>query len=90
MATVQIDDQLKKDADRMFGEVGMTTEAAVGIFLTRFVTTGKFPFEIAMTEDQFDEKTRQVYKNALKLHDGENISSYFARLRKDANEKDPT
>ena len=37
MATIRIDDELKKDADKMFDEVGMNTSVAVKIFLTRFV-----------------------------------------------------
>ena len=61
MATIRIDDELKKDADKMFDEVGMNTSVAVKIFLTRFVKTGKFPFEI----EAFDYRTKK-WKEKIK------------------------
>ena len=39
MATIRIDDELKKEADEMFDEVGMNTSVPVKIFMTRFVKT---------------------------------------------------
>ena len=57
MATIRIDDELKKEADEMFEEVGMNTSVAVKIFLTRFVKTGKFPFEIETIDHQPNEET---------------------------------
>ncbi|MDR9788682.1 type II toxin-antitoxin system RelB/DinJ family antitoxin [Enterococcus faecalis] len=46
MANIRVDDELKNNADKMFDEVGMSTFTAVKIFLTKFVNTGKFPFDI--------------------------------------------
>ena len=62
MATIRIDDELKKEADEMFDEVGMNTSVAVKIFLTRFVKTGKFPFEIETIDHQPNEETLKAFK----------------------------
>ena len=62
MATIRIDDELKKEADEMFDEVGMNTSVAVKIFLTRFVKTGKFPFEIETIDHQPNKETLKAFK----------------------------
>ncbi|MCH4169690.1 MAG: type II toxin-antitoxin system RelB/DinJ family antitoxin [Lactobacillus sp.] len=87
MATIRIDDNLKKAADEMFGEVGMTTNSAVKIFLTRFVTSGKFPFAIEVPEEQPNaetlaafEETKQIVAKGNTDHK-ESLSDYQKRMR---------
>lgn len=93
MATIRIDDDLKKDADRMFDEVGMNTSVAVRIFLTRFVKTGKFPFEIETTSFQPNEETLEAFQETDKLiksnnlTNTEDLNAYFARMEKEAIEE---
>ncbi|MBO0454616.1 type II toxin-antitoxin system RelB/DinJ family antitoxin [Candidatus Enterococcus murrayae] len=92
MATIRIDDGLKKEADEMFDELGMNTSVAVKIFLTRFVKTGKFPFEIEMPESTpnqetiraFRETEQMIQQNDLKEND-ESLTDYFERIAKEAN-----
>ena len=66
MATIRLDDELIKDADKMFVEVGMNTSVAVKIFLTRFVKPGKFPFEIEAFDYQPNEEKKKHLKKLLK------------------------
>ncbi|KAF1294182.1 type II toxin-antitoxin system RelB/DinJ family antitoxin [Candidatus Enterococcus leclercqii] len=90
MATIRIDDDLKRDADKMFDEVGMNTSVAVRIFLTKFVKTGKFPFDIETPSFQptvetlkaFKETERFIEKNDLTNQ--EDLNSYFERMKKEA------
>lgn len=94
MATIRIDDELKHDADKMFDEVGMNTSVAVKIFLTRFVKTGKFPFDIETISYQPNTETLQAFKeteNLIERMDSENsedLASYFDRMTKEAVEEE--
>lgn len=94
MATIRIDDNLKKDADKMFDEVGMNTSVAVKLFLTKFVKTGKFPFDIETVSSQPTNESLQAFeetKHIIKQHDlvnQEDLSDYFARMKKEAFEEE--
>jgi DNA-damage-inducible protein J len=91
MATIRIDDELKKEAHEMFDEVGMNTSVAVKIFLTRFVKTGKFPFEIETIDHQPNEETLKAFKetdemiNQGNLGNNEELQAYFDRMKKEAD-----
>jgi DNA-damage-inducible protein J len=93
MATIRIDDELKKDADKMFDEVGMNTSVAVKIFLTRFVKTGKFPFEIESFDYQPNEETKKAFEETAEmikksdLENEEDLNSYFSRMKREADEE---
>ncbi|WP_321378711.1 type II toxin-antitoxin system RelB/DinJ family antitoxin [Trichococcus shcherbakoviae] len=93
MATIRIDDELKKDADKMFDEVGMNTSVAVKIFLTRFVKTGKFPFEIEAFDYQPNEETKKAFEETTEmikrsdLENEEDLNSYFSRMKREADEE---
>ncbi|MDT2659630.1 type II toxin-antitoxin system RelB/DinJ family antitoxin [Enterococcus hulanensis] len=92
MATIRIDDDLKKEADEMFDEVGMNTAVAVKIFLTRFVKTGKFPFEIETLDYQPNKETQEAFKETEEmiqqddLNNSEDLQTYFERMKKEAND----
>jgi DNA-damage-inducible protein J len=93
MATIRIDDELKKDADKMFDEVGMNTSVAVKIFLTRFVKTGKFPFEIESFDYQPNEETKKAFEETAEmikrsdLENEEDLNSYFSRMKQEADDE---
>ena len=92
MATIRIDDDLKKEADEMFDEVGMNTAVAVKIFLTRFVKTGKFPFEIETLDYQPNKETQEAFKETEEmirqddLNNTEDLQTYFERMKKETND----
>ena len=82
MATIRIDDELKKEADEMFDEVGMNTSV---------VKTGKFPFEIETIDHQPNEETLKAFKetdemiNQGNLGNNEELQAYFDRMKKEAD-----
>lgn len=94
MATIRIDDELKNDADKMFDEVGMNTSTAVKIFLTRFVKTGKFPFDIETVSFHPTNETLQAFKETKEiiekneLSNQEDLNDYFTRMKKEAFEEE--
>ncbi|EJZ8466740.1 type II toxin-antitoxin system RelB/DinJ family antitoxin [Enterococcus faecalis] len=93
MANIRVDDELKNNADKMFDEVGMSTSTAVKIFLTKFVKTGKFPFDIETTSYQPNEETLQAFKETEtliekgNLKNEESLSAYFDRMKKESLEE---
>lgn len=74
----------------MFDEVGMNTSVTVKIFLTRFVKTGKFPFDIETISYQPNAETLQVFKEResliehTDLENGEDLASNFDRMTKES------
>ncbi len=93
MATIRIDDKLKNEADKMFDEVGLNTSVAVKIFLTKFVKTGKFPFDIETFEYEANQVTLSAFKETEKmieennLRNDEKLDDYFKRITKEAEEE---
>lgn len=94
MATIRIDDDLKREADEMFDEVGRNTSTAVKIVLTKFVKTGKFPFEIETAPFQPNEETVQAFAETDRLikknniQNTEDLSSYFNRMNAEVIEEE--
>ena len=43
---IRIDDKLKKDAEKLFNDLGMTMSSAINIFLKQSVREQKIPFVI--------------------------------------------
>ncbi len=93
MATIRIDDDLKKEADKLFAEVGLTTSAAVEIFLAKFVQTGKFPFQIEVMDYQPNDETKKSFEETEEIRktsdlmNDEDLTSYFERMKKEAAEE---
>lgn len=62
---VRMDDNLKKEADRLFSELGMTTQTAVNVFLREALRTRGIPFDVTL--DPFFSKTNTAaLKNSIK------------------------
>jgi len=49
---IRIDEDLKKEAERLFGELGMNMTTAVNIFVRQSVRMGKIPFELTTRSDE--------------------------------------
>lgn len=50
---IRIDDDLKKQADGLFSELGMNTSTAVILFMKQAVREGGIPFKITRSTDAF-------------------------------------
>lgn len=71
MIQVTVDDELRKDSDKLFKSLGTDTNSAIRIFLKQAVMYQGFPFEIRMpqhnpyeplSETQFYEKLERSRK----------------------------
>lgn len=59
---VNVEPELAKQSQTIFQELGLTTQAALTIFLKKVVATKGIPFNIQMTEDQ---KSSMNLQNAI-------------------------
>lgn len=50
--TIRIDEGLKKEADSLFDDLGMSFTTAVNVFVKQAVREGRIPFEISKTPRQ--------------------------------------
>jgi len=50
---IRIDEDLKKEAESLFNELGMNMTTAVNIFVRQSIRQGGIPFEITMQTDPF-------------------------------------
>lgn len=48
---VRVDDQLKKDADMLFKNLGLDTTTAIRIFLKQAISKSAIPFKIALNDE---------------------------------------
>ena len=44
--TIRMDENLKKDADALFDELGMSFTTAVNVFVKQALREGRLPFEV--------------------------------------------
>jgi DNA-damage-inducible protein J len=61
--TIRMDENLKKQAEALFDEMGMNITTAFTIFTKTAVRLGKIPFEIAV--DPFYSKANQSHLNKV-------------------------
>lgn len=47
---VRVDEELKREADTLFRDLGLDTTTAIRIFLKQAVSKGAIPFEIALSD----------------------------------------
>ena len=57
--TIRMDENLKKQAEALFDEMGLNMTTAITIFTKAVVRQGKIPFEI--TADPFFSEANQVH-----------------------------
>lgn len=48
--SVRLDNDLKKKAEAMYGELGINLTTAINVFLRKSLVAGGFPFEVRMEE----------------------------------------
>ena len=65
--SARVDDELKKRADLIAENIGITLSSAIGIFLKRFVAEQGFPFDVKVVNRSVSEMTDQEISELVKL-----------------------
>jgi DNA-damage-inducible protein J len=93
MANIRVDDKLKKEADKKFSLIGMSTNDGVNIFLTQFVRTGKFPFQIEVPTEQPNDETLAAFTETEQIlsqnhsDNKERLTDYRRRMRQEVKDE---
>lgn len=64
--SLRVDDELKKDAEKVFDEIGLNTSAAINVFLKRLLEKIRFPLSSLQTSS-IVKKTWQNWKDGLPI-----------------------
>lgn len=57
---LRLDDQLKKESDEFFKELGMDLSTGIKIYLSKVVRDQAIPFELALPTDDFSRGVRDI------------------------------
>ena len=82
---IRIDDKLKKDAEKLFNDLGMTMSSAINIFLKQSVREQKIPFVIRKEYPNYEtnmarKETSSEEYNKSKAYDS--VDELFKELDK--------
>ena len=82
MMKIEIDDKVKKDADKLFKELGLDTNTAINIFLKQSINKRAIPFRVKNKERNFyNDKNIKILKERYdKLHSKNKNSVVFKEL----------
>jgi len=73
---IRIDADTKRQAEKIFSELGMNTTTAINVFMKQVIKTGSIPFQIAMNpvEPFYSEANQRHLQKTLKqLEHGETV-----------------
>ena len=86
--TVRLDAQLKKDAEQLFNDLGMTLSGAINIFLHQAIEQQGLPFQVKKSRP--NRETLAAMKEAIELAKDPNAKTYSSveELRKDLEADD--
>jgi DNA-damage-inducible protein J len=85
--SLRIDDTLKRDADSLFKQLGMTLSSAVSVFLKQAVNRGGLPFPVVLSDPYYSPaNTRWLDESIAQMKRGEVIIKTIDELDAIANE----
>ena len=72
---IRLDDELKRDAESLFTELGLSMTAAVTLFLKQAVSQGGIPFEIRRRNGFYNSYNQMILKASIdQLKQGQTIA----------------
>lgn len=79
---IEIDNKVKKDADKLFKELGLDTNTAINIFLKQSINKRAIPFKVKNEEYNFYNKNniRILKERYDKLHSKDKNSAIIKEL----------
>lgn len=62
---VRVDDELKKDAEALFSDLGIDVPTAIRLFLKQSLIHNGIPFAIVRKDDFYNDHNMQVLKKSI-------------------------
>ncbi|MDW7655676.1 MAG: type II toxin-antitoxin system RelB/DinJ family antitoxin [Bacillota bacterium] len=69
---IRLDNELKKEAERLFTDIGLSMTAAITLFLKQSVSNEGIPFEIRRRNGFYNKYNQMILKTSIdQLNNGE-------------------
>jgi len=79
--TIRIDEGIKREAEIVFERIGLTTSAAINVFIRQVVRTQAIPFELKAYDDYFNEyNMKRILHSIEQSKSGQVITKTLADL----------
>jgi DNA-damage-inducible protein J len=62
---IRMDEDLKKQAEKLFADLGMNMSTAINVFVRQSVRYGGIPFEIVRKDDFFNDYNQQILQKSI-------------------------
>lgn len=62
---IRMDEELKKQAEKLFADLGLNMTTAINVFIRQSVNYGGIPFEIVRRDDFYSDYNQQVLKKSI-------------------------
>ena len=72
--SVRMDDDIKKQCETLYGELGMNLTTAINVFLRQSLRVGGFPFEVRL--DQPNKETIAAMLEAERISKDPSVKGY--------------
>ncbi len=64
---LRMDDEVKKESEKIFSELGMNLTTAINVFLRKSIQTGGFPFDVRL--DNYKSEVAAAVKESYAIED---------------------
>ncbi len=82
--SIRMDDELKKQAENLFDDLGLNMTTAITIFIKQAIAYGGIPFEVRRLEPFFSDHNQQVLRRSIaQLDAGSGITHDTAEIADD-------
>jgi len=79
--TIRIDEDIKRDAEIVFGRIGLTMSAAINVFFRQAVRMQAIPFELKAYDDYFNEyNMKRILHSIEQAKSGQTVTKTLADL----------
>ena len=79
--TIRIDEEIKRDAEALFGRIGLTMSSAINVFFRQAIRAQSIPFELKPYDDYYNgERLQRVMRSVAQAERGEVVTKTIAEL----------
>lgn len=63
---IRMDEELKKQAEQLFSDLGLNMTTAVNVFIRQAVNYGGIPFEIIRKDEFYNDYNQKILKKSIR------------------------
>jgi DNA-damage-inducible protein J len=85
--TIRIDEDIKREAELLFGKIGLNMSSAINVFFRQAVREQAIPFELKPYDDYYSgQRLQRILNSKAQAERGEVITKTLAELEAMENE----